>query len=607
MADESHRARYDAVIIGAGAAGLTAALGLAGTHGRRVAVVTKTATLVGGSSVYAQGGLAAAVGDDDTPSEHAADTLSVAGGIAVPAVVAALTEEGPSVVERLLALGTPFDRDADGRLLLGREAAHSHRRILHADGDATGGAIVRTLAAAVEALPTAAVLTRHMAHRLERAGGRVVGVRAVDGGGRDVVLEAPAVIVATGGIGRLFAHTTNPPENTGDGLAMGARAGAVLADLEFVQFHPTALALPGADPLPLLTEALRGEGAVLVDDAGRRFMTDVHPLAELAPRDVVARAIWTQLADGRAVFVDARAAVGDRFPVRFPTVFRLCQAAGLDPRRDRIPVAPAAHYHMGGLAVDGRGRTTVPGLWACGEVTSTGVHGANRLASNSLLEAIAFGGHVADDLAAGGEGDWPAVPADARLAPDAGAARGRSRGGSGVDADVAVVGRAADIAVGAGDIDAAGLDGARSGLDVGAVTAAIRRTAWEDVGLVRDAAGLAAAGRAFAAASAALAGRPPAVAGTDGDRPAAAVEAARQAATIARLEADSLALVGRLVAGAALARTESRGAHFRVDFPAADERWARRQFVRLAEAPDTPAADASRTAPASAAGASAGR
>lgn len=542
--------RFDAVIVGAGAAGLTAALGLAGTHGRRVCVVTKTTTLVGGSSVYAQGGLAAAVGDDDTPGEHAADTLSVAGGIAVPDVVAALTDEGPSVVARLVALGTPFDRGADGRLLLGREAAHSHRRILHAEGDATGGAIVRTLAAAVRALPAAVVRTDHMAHRLEVAAGKIAGVRAIGPDGRDTVLAAPAVILATGGIGRLYAHTTNPPENTGDGLAMGARAGAVLADLEFVQFHPTALAVPGADPLPLLTEALRGEGAVLVDGRGRRFMADSHPLAELAPRDVVARAIWARLAAGDTVYVDARTAVGARFPTRFPTVFRLCQAHGLDPRRERIPVAPAAHYHMGGLAVDACGRTSVHGLWACGEVTSTGVHGANRLASNSLLEAIAFGGHVADDLAGGGAGEWPDVRGVVPVAPR--------------PASPAPDGRAAVAVEPPGAAPP----------DVAAVTAAIRRTAWDDVGLVRDADGLTAAGRAFAASGAALNAAPPA--------PPTTV-----AAAIAYHEARSLALVGGLVAAAALARDESRGAHYRRDHPAPDDaRWARRQFVRLTGAAD---------------------
>lgn len=586
---DASAAAYDVIVIGAGVAGLTAALGLAGAHGRRVALVTKTATLVGGSSLYAQGGLAAAVGDDDTPSEHAADTLSVAGGIAVPDVVAALTAEGPAVVERLVALGTPFDRDPDGHLLLGREAAHSQRRILHADGDATGGAIVRTLAAAVVARTGAVELTRHAAYALDVAGGVVAGVRAVGPDGRSRDLRAPAVVLATGGIGHLFTNTTNPPENTGDGLAMAARAGALLADLEFVQFHPTALAAPGADPLPLLTEALRGEGAVLLDDRGRRFMADVHPLAELAPRDIVARAIWSRIAEGHAVYLDARVAVGDRFPTRFPTVFRLCQAHGIDPRTERVPVAPAAHYHMGGIAVDAHGRSTLPGLWAAGEVTSTGVHGANRLASNSLLEAIAFGGHVADDIARGGAGQWPTLATLAGPAPSSPIAPRPSPGEpspgapmpDAVGARHAVPSPTADRRPAAA---ADGIDPETSALahDIAALTTAIRRTAWTDVGLVRDADGLAAALSAFEGRAADLARFGPLRKAGDAAVASGAAGAAAAATAASLVEAANLALVGRLVAATALARDESRGAHYRADHPQLDDaRWARRQFARL--------------------------
>ncbi|MEO8083640.1 MAG: FAD-binding protein [Ardenticatenales bacterium] len=603
-------ASYDAIVIGAGVAGLTAALGLAGAHGRRVALVTKTATLVGGSSLYAQGGLAAAVGDGDTPSDHAADTISVAGGIAVPDVVAALTAEGPAVVERLLALGTPFDRDPDGHLLLGREAAHSQRRILHADGDATGGAIVRTLAAAVVAQTGAVELTRHAAYALDVVHGAVAGVRVVGPDGRARDLRSPAVVLATGGIGHLFMNTTNPPENTGDGLAMAARAGALLADLEFVQFHPTALAAPGADPLPLLTEALRGEGAVLLDDRGHRFMVDEHPLAELAPRDIVARAIWRRNAAGHTVFIDARVAVGARFPTRFPTVFRLCQAHGIDPRTEIVPVAPAAHYHMGGIAVDARGRSTLPGLWAAGEVTSTGVHGANRLASNSLLEAIAFGGHVADDIARGGAGEWPTLATLANTqgmstaatvlatAVTAGAPTTAHPRAPANDAAAARALAAADVAERstASPMHVAERP-ASPPLDVAARTAAIRRTAWNDVGLIRDADGLARAERVFAheAADLAAAFDPVTDPNVDPafDRAESAAFARREAdrgdaigadpeGLFARLEAANLALVGRLVAATAYARDESRGAHFRVDHPELDDaRWARRQFARL--------------------------
>jgi L-aspartate oxidase len=279
--------------------------------------------------------------------------------------------------------------------------------------------------------------------------GQVVGALAVHADGRRVLHLAPAVVLAAGGLGRLYLHTTNPPEATGDGLAMAARAGAQLVDVEFVQFHPTALAAEGADPMPLLTEALRGEGAVLIDETGYRFMTDEHPDRELAPRDVVARAIWHRLMAGHRVFLDAREAVGEEFPERFPTVFNSCQRYGLDPRTEPIPVAPAAHYHMGGVAVDERGRTSLPGLWACGEVSATGVHGANRLASNSLLEALVFGARVAEDLTSSLPSRTP---------------RGwRVAGG-------AIPGVASP-----GDAE---------------LTAAVRRLMWEKVGLLRDGAGL---------------------------------------------------------------------------------------------------------------------
>ena len=266
--------------------------------------------------------------------------------------------------------------------------------------------------------------------------GRVVGLLAVHADGRRVLHLAPAVVLATGGLGQLYLHTTNPKEATADGLAMAARAGARLVDLEFVQFHPTALAT-GADPMPLLTEALRGEGAVLIDDQGLRFMMGEHPDAELAPRDVVARAIWKQSMAGHGVFLDAREAVGEEFPEHFPTVFHLCQEHGLDPRTQPIPVAPAAHYHMGGIAVDDNGRTSLPGLWACGEVTATGAHGANRLASNSLLEALVFGARVADDLRsdASRAGQDSARPAGRRrlLGARRSRRRGADRGGAAAD------------------------------------------------------------------------------------------------------------------------------------------------------------------------------
>jgi L-aspartate oxidase len=504
--------RSEVLVVGSGAAGLTAALGCSPL---RATVLTKARLGMGGSSPWAQGGIAAAVGRDDAPALHAADTLAAGAGLNDPHVVDILTAEGPARVKALLALGAHFDLDDTGSLSLGREAAHSRRRILHAR-DATGAEVVRTLVEAVRRAPEIRVADEAFAIDLVLEDGRVVGLLAVHADGRRVLHLAPAVVIATGGLGRLYLHTTNPRESTGDGLAMAARAGARLVDLEFVQFHPTALAT-GADPMPLLTEALRGEGAVLIDGEGTRFMTPEHPDAELAPRDVVARAIWRQLMAGRRVFLDARAAVGEEFPERFPTVFKLCQDHGLDPRTEPIPVAPAAHYHMGGIAVDDHGRTSLPGLWACGEVTATGAHGANRLASNSLLEALVFGARVADDLRA--------APLSSR------APRGRLAAG-------ASSGLAAP-----GDAE---------------LTGAIRRLMWEKVGLVREEAGLAAA----VAELRRLAMAHPQVSG----------------------EARNLLGIGRLVAEAALERRESRGGHYRSDFPVPDPAWQRRLF--LTAAPD---------------------
>jgi L-aspartate oxidase len=515
----------DVVIVGAGTAGLTAALGLAPL---RVTVLSKTVLGAGGASVLAQGGIAAAVGRGDSPAAHAADTLAAGAGLSDAGAVDALAMGGPAAIRALVRRGARFDRDAAGRLALGREAAHGRSRIVHAR-DATGAEIVQALVASVRAAPHVRLHDRAFAVDLVRAGGRVVGVVARHADGRSVLHRGAAVVLATGGIGRIYRYTTNPPEATGDGLAMAARAGADLVDLEFVQFHPTAL-VAGADPLPLLTEALRGEGALLVDDTGCRFMLAAHPLAELAPRDVVARAIWRRLAAGHAVLLDARG-VGARFPERFPTVFAACQGQGLDPRIDLLPVSPAAHYHMGGIAVDARGRTSLPGLWACGEVASTGVHGANRLASNSLLEALVFGARAAADVRravrTSGErapsGERPvtaAAPSDPTRAPAASPGPTADRSPAEVEAEM-------------------------------------RAVMWDRAGLVRDRAGLARALGQLEAVGPAL---------PDGPTWA---------------EARNMALVARLVAAAALARRESRGAHYRSDHPAADPAWQRRLHVRL--------------------------
>jgi L-aspartate oxidase len=393
----------DVVVVGSGVAGLSAALA---ANRRRVIVLSK-GSLDAGSTPWAQGGVAAAVGPDDSPELHARDTLAVGAGLNDPAAVRTLTAEAAARITDLVDAGGRFDRGPDRGVSLGREAGHSVHRILHADGDATGAEVQRTLEAAVVA---AGIETRRgvWVADLVVDGGRVVGVTGRGLGGERLLFPAPAVILATGGAGRLWSHTTNPPAVTGDGIALAARAFARLADLEFVQFHPTALA-SGRDPMPLLTEALRGEGAILVDETGERFMLDEHPDAELAPRDVVARAIWRRSREGHEVFLDARSAVGSRFPTRFPTVFGICAEEGLDPQVDPIPVAPAAHYHMGGILTDLDGRASLPGLWAVGEAACTGVHGANRLASNSLLEGLVFGHRAGQGAAAAGPSPPPGM------------------------------------------------------------------------------------------------------------------------------------------------------------------------------------------------------
>ncbi|HVV92898.1 MAG TPA: L-aspartate oxidase [Hyphomicrobiales bacterium] len=387
----------EVVIVGGGLAGLFCALKLAP---RPVTVVTAAPIGQGASSGWAQGGIAVALGADDNAEAHAEDTVAAGAGLVDPAVARLVADEAPARIEDLVRYGVPFDRDAAGRLALGREAAHRARRIVHVQGDRAGQAIMAAIAAAVAATPTIRVLDRWILDRITTEDGYVTGILARPAGsGGSGLLQVPAraVVLATGGLGHLYAVTTNPPEARGEGLAAAARAGAMIADAEFVQFHPTAIAV-GRDPAPLATEALRGEGAVLVNAAGERFMTRLHPDAELAPRDIVARGVFAELAAGRGAFLDARKAIGEAFPERFPSVYAACREAGLDPATQPIPVAPAAHYHMGGVLADANGRTSLDGLWACGEVAATGLHGANRLASNSLLEAIVFAARIANDI-----------------------------------------------------------------------------------------------------------------------------------------------------------------------------------------------------------------
>lgn len=479
------RILHDGVlIVGAGLAGLSAALAAAP---RKALVLSAAPLLKGCSSAWAQGGMAAALGADDDPALHAADTIAAGAGLCDPEATALLTLEGPEAVRRLADLGAPFDRRGDGAFAQSLEAAHSRARVARVKGDQAGRAIMEAVVA--RAMASSLISIRPDARvraLIQDETGRVRGA-LVETADRLTEILAPAVVLASGGLGGLYAVTTNPPEIRGEGMALAALAGASIADPEFVQFHPTAIDV-GRDPAPLATEALRGEGAVLIDAAGDPFMARYDARAELAPRDIVARAIHDQRLHGLGAFLDARAAVGQHFPEEFPAVFAACMSAGVDPRVQPIPVAPAAHYHMGGVVTDIDGRTSLPGLWAAGECASTGVHGANRLASNSLLEATVFGGRAGRAAAA-------AAAAEARLVP----------------------------AVAAPALPDPALQRLRGAMS-------------RDAGVARDAAGL-----------------------------------ERLLGEIAVLEAQhgrALPLVAAaLVAKAALARQESRGGHFRLDFP----------------------------------------
>lgn len=528
------------VIVGAGAAGLSAALALAP---QPVIVITKTPSLTSGSTPWAQGGIAAALAADDSTSLHHADTLEAGADLCDPTTSQMLTEDGPRTIARLLTLGMPFDRADDGRLAMAREAAHSRARVVHAGGDSTGKALAETLIAQVEATPSIQVMTETTVVDLALDGAPDQRLRGllVHGPQGWQMIAADAVVLASGGMGMAWQETTNPAENTGDGLAMAARAQVLLADLEFMQFHPTALRVgagSGAGEgarLPLLTEALRGAGAQLLDGQGRRFMVGEHPLAELAPRDVVARAVGLRQAAGEEIFLDLRPALAREGAAHFPQVLESCRAHGLDPHQGPVPIAPAAHYHMGGVVTDPRGRTSLPGLWACGEVACTGVHGANRLASNSLLEALVFGDRVASDIVL--------ALADGRLPPRPGPR-------------LQTLPRVADPAACA------------------EITASLRQTMSRHVGLIRDHQGLTAAAAALAELSARFDALPEAEACVETVRPWA--------------ESRALLTVAPLVVQAALQRQESRGAHARLDYPERRAEQRQRITLRLGD-PATPA------------------
>jgi len=525
----------DVVVVGSGIAGLTTALRIAagppGTgragldgSGLRVLVVTKD-VLAAGSTRWAQGGIAAALGPDDSAEAHLADTLTAGVGLCDVEAVRVLVDEGPRAVHELIELGTRFDRSATGELSLTREGGHHTDRIAHAGGDATGAEIERALVAAVLANPGIEVIEHALVLDLLPTGDGGVGavtLHVMGEGQRDGVgaVRARAFVVATGGIGQVYAATTNPPVSTGDGVAAALRAGAVVRDLEFVQFHPTVLWLGGgaAGQQPLISEAVRGEGAVLVDDSGTRFMQGQHELADLAPRDVVAKAILRRMRETGAehVWLDARQFGAEKWRVRFPTILATLTSLGLDPVTQLIPVAPACHYASGGIATDLAGRTSVPGLYACGEAACTGVHGANRLASNSLLEGLVFGRRIAADVLA-------SVPPGTGLR---------------------------DL----------GIDVRSSGIAAAGIRPALQRAMSADAGVIRDAAGLARAAGSLQKLAAQRSSEP----------------------RTESWEATNLLTVASALVAAAGRRAETRGSHWREDYPDRDEQnWHGHLDLRL--------------------------
>jgi len=500
----------DFVVIGSGIAGLRAAIALAPVG--RVLILTKAEPSESNTG-YAQGGIAVALGDDDSPALHAGDTIRAGDGLCDEAAVRVLVEQGPPYVRELVDWGTRFDRDADGHLLRGREAAHTVRRVLHA-GDATGREIARVLWTKVSQFTSVETANHALVTELLVEHDQCVGVRFYDQLGFPRDARAKATLLATGGAGQVFRHTTNPRVATGDGVALGFHAGARVADLEFVQFHPTALNVPGA-PRFLISEALRGDGGRLVNGRGEAFMTRYHRDGDLAPRDVVARSIMREMdSTGESVFLSLSHLDAEYVTRRFPTIADMCRQVRLDLARDPIPVSPAAHYVMGGVDTDQWGRTSLPGLFAAGEVACTGVHGANRLASNSLLEGLVFGARAAVAM--------QEPPAAALPGPDR-----------------RIAARTPPAGVGSSPL----------------TTTEVRDLMWKSVGLFRTREGMEDAVSKLDASYAAHRDALANARADDGDA----------------WKQFSLVTVARLIARAAVRRLESRGAHYRSDFPERDD------------------------------------
>ncbi len=388
----------DVVIVGGGVAGLTVALNLAP---RKVCVITKSSLGVNTSSSWSQAGIAASVDKNDSNEIHLNDTLKTAKGLANESVVRKIVSESANVIRDLENIGVQFDKNPDGSFNLGLEGAHSHKRIVGSKGDSSGIEIMRGLINEVKQSPHITILENVSIDSIMHEDNTIYGVigRFTDKNipNNHVVIQSSHIVLATGGLGGIFANTTNPRSSYGEGIALAAQIGATLTDMEFVQFHPTGLDF-GLDPTPLATEAIRGAGAHLVNQNNERFMLGVHPEVELAPRDIIAQNIFQQIDKGNSVFLDCRNNIGEHFETQFPQVHSYCVKAELDPSKDLMPIIPVAHYHIGGVKTDLTGRTSVEGLWCCGEVAATGVHGANRLASNSLLEALVFGKIVAVEI-----------------------------------------------------------------------------------------------------------------------------------------------------------------------------------------------------------------